>query len=329
MRIFNLILLLSGGLFVACGSADTPFPIEETLMQELMPLQGITYPLKVEVKNNFLILQNMRRTDSLFHIYDLSNYELKTVFGAKGQGPDEFKLSWLINSHLSDILIGDHKQIYMYDIKKDGSLVLKDMQKVGYIGGISHAAFINDSMFVVDAMHLAPSLYLLAIPDESPRKTLKYRSPDIVDYMVDPNMGNVFANESRIVFCYGYKKQIDFMDTDFNLIKRVKFTYTHPTNMQTTDQADDKISYINGYLSKRFLYVLFVGTSWREYRDISFRNTFLEVFDLDGNPVVRYRLNGIRPTYFAVDEENFTLYGVGDNCEPEDYLLVYQLKGLL
>jgi hypothetical protein len=56
--------------------------------------------------------------------------------------------------------------------------------------------------------------------------------------------------------------------------------------------------------------------------------TFLEVFDLDGNPVIRYHLDGRRPVYFAVDEETFTLYGTGDDGDPEDYLLVYKLKGL-
>lgn len=55
----------------------------------------------------------------------------------------------------------------------------------------------------------------------------------------------------------------------------------------------------------------------------------LEVFDMDGNPIARYHLEGRRPTHFAVDEETFTLYGAGEEGEPEDDLLVYNLKGLL
>ena len=36
----------------------------------------------------------------------------------------------------------------------------------------------------------------------------------------------------------------------------------------------------------------------------------------------------MRPCYFAVDEETFTLYGTGWNGEPEDHLLMYKLEGL-
>ena len=54
----------------------------------------------------------------------------------------------------------------------------------------------------------------------------------------------------------------------------------------------------------------------------------MEVFDLDGNPVARYHLDGKSPTYFAVDEKTYTLYGATEDGVPEDNLLVYKLKGL-
>ena len=53
----------------------------------------------------------------------------------------------------------------------------------------------------------------------------------------------------------------------------------------------------------------------------------LEVFDMDGNPVARYELQGERPRYFAVDEETFTLYSPLNGL-PEDHLLIYKLEGL-
>jgi len=118
------------------------------------------------------------------------------------------------------------------------------------------------------------------------------------------------------------------MDIDLNLIKSVKFKFTKPSTINVQNQEIVKASYAYSYFGKRYLYALFFGTSWKEQRETSFRNTFLEVFDLDGNPVVRYRLDGMGPAYFAVDEETFTLYGAGEDCEPEDYLIVYKLKGL-
>ena len=46
MRIYSLMLGLCCGLIVACSSTGPDFPREETLVQELMPLQGITNPWK-------------------------------------------------------------------------------------------------------------------------------------------------------------------------------------------------------------------------------------------------------------------------------------------
>lgn len=68
--------------------------------------------------------------------------------------------------------------------------------------------------------------------------------------------------------------------------------------------------------------------SWNAYREQETCGTILEVFDMDGNPIIRYKLQGRRPMYFAVDEESFTLYGPGEDGDPEDNLLVYKLKGL-
>ena len=331
MRIYHFILMLCCGLVVACDSADPTFPCEETITQELMPLQGVTFPIRVEVKHPFLILQNWKRTDSLFHIYNLVDHKLTNAFGIKGEGPDDFIGPWLFNTQFSDFLISDNpkNQIHAFGVNEEGMPVLKGTKQPSFINRIDDAAFISDSLYVIDPMYTAPSLYLLTLQDELPRKTKQYRNPDIMDYMADPDMGNVYANEKRIVLCYGYKKQIDFMDTDFNLIKRVKFKSSPPPDIINSENQWDVIRcYSTGYLGKRYLYVLFLGKSSKELRNGSSHTFFLEVYDLEGNPVARYLLDGIRPVYFAVDEKTFTLYGAGDDGNPEDYLLMYKLKGL-
>lgn len=328
MKIFHLIFMLCCGLIAACSSVTPDFPREETLTQELMPLQGLTSPLRIEVKHPFLIIQNWKQRDSLFHIYDLTNYELKSAFGIEGEGPNEFTMPWLVQTKFPDFFICDKHSFHRFGISSEGLPVLKGAEEPKYIHAVNEAAFINDSLFVVDAQYTGPYLYLLTAQDELPKKTWKCRNPDMIDYMADPDMGNAYANESRIVFCYGYKKQIDFMDTEFNLIKRVSFKFDRPAIVDLENQGDIKMSYIYSYLGKRYLYALFLGTSWNESRANSTFGTYLEVFDLDGNPVVRYLLDGRRPVYFAVDEVTFTLYGAGEDGNPEDNLLMYQLKGL-
>ncbi|WP_280749892.1 MULTISPECIES: BF3164 family lipoprotein [unclassified Parabacteroides] len=328
--LFSLILLLSGVLFTSCVSSGIHFPLEETITPELMPLQGVTSPFRVEVKQPFLLIQNgLNQRDSLFHVYDLTSYELKHAFGRVGEGPDEFVGPWMYYSSLSDLLIGDYgkEQVFRYSLDEAGMPTLKGSRRPLFEYGTSNAAFINDSLYVMDAMFAAPSLYLLGFDDASPKKSWPYRDPNLLDYYSDPNAGNVYANENRIVLCYEFKKQIDFFDTELNLLHSVVFDYERPAD--TTNDGDVKTSYAYGYIGKRYFYALFFGVSWNDHRNIyDSCGTILEVFDMDGNPVARYRLDGRRPSGFAVDEETFTLYSVGADGEPEDYLLVYKLKGL-
>ena len=331
MRVYLFILVLCCCLLASCSSIGSGFPLEETLTQELMPLQGITNPMLVEIKSPFLILKNWKMHDSIFHIYDLTSNELKWVFGTEGQGPGEFISPSLFQTQLPGILIGDFgkNEVIRFDIDRNGQPVFKESQKLVYDNALYDAAFINDSLYIADPKYmLIPSLYLLARGDSLPRKIWTYRNPNILDYSLDPDKGEVYASENHIVFCYSYKKQIDFMDTAFNLVKRVKFEYDDPTDITGDNYDDVKISYTRGYLGKRYFYAMFLGRSWKKHRENFTKGTFLEVFDLDGNPIIRYYLEGKCPSNFAVDEETFTLYGATEDGEPEDYLLMYKLKGL-
>jgi len=335
MRSQYYILILCCGLFAACNSTheEPQFPFEETLTQELMPLQGITDPFMLEVKHPFLIVQNMQRSDSILHVYDLTNYELKSAFGREGRGPGEFGFMQLYQTPFSDIFIGDINTnvVFRYGIDEEGQSVHKETIESKYKGNhsIAGAAFINDSLYVLaDALYMpGGNIDLLSLQSEVAIRTKPYRNLDISDPEKDIDLGYTYVNESRIALAYGYKKQIDFMDADLNLIKRVEFKYDYPTDV--TNRGDRKWSYGYSYFGKHYYYTLFYGISEDEYNARSFSNISLEVFDLDGNPVAKYYLDGIIPDNFVVDEETFTLYGVlYDNAEFVDCLPVYRLKGL-
>ena len=337
MRIKYFIIALCYGLFAACSQSPN-FPREETITQELMPLQGVTFPGVLEVKHPFLIVQNRKRTDSLFHIYNLNTYELAYVFGVTGQGPGEFLVgSSVIPTQLSELLIVDFNdgfKTYFWRIAEDGKPLLSTVKQPKYAEGLS--AVISDSLYVMNDMFSFETYGLVNLStfqSEEPIKSWRFSSAEFPSWAwFDLNYGQLYANESRIVFLYEYKKQIDFLDTDLNLINRVKFNYSHPaiiTPNDTKEQSELKRSYTAGYLGKHYFYALFKGASWNEWHNnLSFRGSILEVFDLDGNPVIKYHLNGISPYTFVVDEETFTLYGRRDDNEPEDHLLVYRLKGL-
>jgi len=256
-RIYFSLLIFCCGLYAACTSSNIDFPHEETLAFELMPLQGVTLPYRLEVKHPFLIVQNLERTDSLFHIYDLNSYELKCAFGFKGRGPNEFFTPYLFSTQLPDIIIdrGDDL-VSLYYITLEGMPMLKGKKQPLYPDGMLDAAFINDTLFVRNDLYISPELQLFTFHDELPRKTWTYGNPNIRYRWIDSDFGKVYANEERIVFCYHFKKQIDFMDVDFNLINRVKFTYPHPIHVSAEDEYDVKRSYTFGYCGNRYLYIV-------------------------------------------------------------------------
>ena len=333
MRSYSYFLLLCCFLLAACNTRQPEFLREETLTLALMPLQGVTNSWGLEVKSPFLIVQNnpLQREDSLFHIYNLNDYKLASVFGMKGRGPNEFLYPIMFRTQLPDVVITDFWNdfiTYRIGIRDDGIPVFKGTKQPNYIYGVANAAIINDSLFVEDDFIDSPHLHVLSFDDELPRKSWQYGDPAIRNRFIDPNRGRVYANDARVVFCYYFKKQIDFMDIDLNFVKRVQFDYAPPSSITEQNQLEVKDSYTFGYLGKRYFYALFQGVPYNEYKDLSFCGSILEVFDLDGNPVIKYRFDGIAPDSFVIDEETFTLYGRRSDGEPEDHLLVYKLKGL-
>lgn len=325
-------LVLIFFVFVLCScnlSEKTDFPIEKQLSVEFMPLCGLTYPYRIEIKHPYLILQNRAMLkDSLFHVYNIANNKLESVFGSIGQGPGEFSTPWMIQTYLPDLIIENNHSFHWYSVNSRGQVTLNNIITPQYANDVINTSFINDSLFIVDAEYTGPYVHLCSVKDERPKKSWKYRNPNIMDFYMDFNKGNVYANEKRVIFCYKVKKQIDFMDTEFNLIKRVKFDdYDEPTAIGVVP-GEDKESYIYAYLGKKYLYALFMGTTWTEHDNRLSCGYSLEVYDLDGNPIARYKLEGRRPVYYAVDEETFTLYGAGYKGVPEDCLLIYRLNGL-
>ena len=168
---FILLLFLS-----ACQLGEPEFPKGETLSAELMPLEGTTFPLRLEIKHPYLILQNLKLQDSIFHIYDLRDNKLKSAFGQIGEGPQEFVVPWLIQNQFSDLLIEDRHIIHRFQINGNGKAIFKDTREPNYISQVSNAVFVNDTTFIVDAMYTAPDLYLLNFGSDLPEKSWTYRN---------------------------------------------------------------------------------------------------------------------------------------------------------
>lgn len=330
MRTIKFFVTVCCLVLAACTEHNPDFPFEETVKQELMPLQGITNGFSMDVKHPFLIYENWERQDSLYHIYDLNTHELKSVFGIQGRGPGEFVYAALFDSQRPDVFIVDVQNkctVYRYGIDADGQLHLKDTRVPNYIKAFEASAIINDSIYVRDDWPVY-NLELLSLGDDLPRKTWEYAKPlkTIIPGSEDPEWGRLAANEERIFRTYGTRKQIDFLNTDLEPIKRMKFKDKIRYNGYNRDRIPT--GYRSCYAGKKYFYALYIEIPLSEYSYLDTDRSTMEVFDMDGNPVAKYHLEGMLPLTFVVDEETFTVYGFTYPAVPEDKLLVYRLKGL-
>lgn len=83
---------------------------------------------------------------------------MKCIFGVRGEGPNEFALPWLVQTYLPDLTIENEHSFYKFHIDEKGQPILKGSIEPQYINHVHEAAFINDSLFVIDAQYTG-SLY--------------------------------------------------------------------------------------------------------------------------------------------------------------------------
>ena len=113
-----------------------------------------------------------------------------------------------------------------------------------------------------------------------------------------------------------YIKPFDLYDLEtLELKKRIVGEY----KLQQPTFKDEELYYVSAFAGKKYFYALFKGERNAEGKNPS--NT-IEVYDYDGNPVVRYRFD-MPPLFFYPDEKNDCIYATHPSCM--DTLLRYDL----
>lgn len=150
---------------------------------------------------------------------------------------------------------------------------------------------------------------------------IKFKKEDHPESFYYSNRGVIAVNQSNIIYAYLFKRQIDIFDFR-TCEKRVTISngkkYPKPDYRSIEDPT---IYYTNVYAGTRYFYVL-----CRENRNKTEGGEYdyvIEVFDYNGEPVIRYRFD-IAPILFVVDENKGYIYGC--NWKYEDYLLRYKME---
>lgn len=321
-KIHILCLWLICLLFCSCLDSHvqvTVFPETKQLLAEKVFVEEIFAADFVEkAGDNFVI--SSTKTDTTLFLYATPTLKFKSATGLKGEGPNEVKMFPMFCHTLDEdfLYIRGYEPYSIRKIKlqEDGSFSFVGMYHLDG-GEYNFMNVIKDSLLVYyEGNHLTVTKYDLK--NKVKLGEIKKETDSHNESYYYSNRGLISANDSFVVYPYIYKKQIDiYRVDDFNLVKRISDGNKYPAP-SIRDAKNITYHYFNVYAGSKYFYALYMGHK----ADENFSDRTLEVYDYDGNPIVKYTFD-IIPHYFAVDEKEGYIYATNSNYE--DYLLRYKL----
>ena len=324
----RLVLL---GLFVcvflnSCSNFEgkiSEFQEIKPLKAEMVDLSEIISPEFMTLKGNHLIISSSQSDPTLF-VYSTPSLIFTHDFGIKGGGPVDIKLfpmfcesprsSYLYVWGYSPVMIKKISISENGEVGYNGDITLKSYEafnNMAIIGDSTFIYYLPDNLTVKKYNLLNKNENSIALPKDDHKESYFYS-----------NRGYIATNESKIIYSYLFKNQIDVYD-----LKTLKLNtrisdgkkYSKPT---LGDFSSITYQYVGLYAGEKYFYALYDGNQ-RESESGGKSSRFLEVYDYDGNPIMKYSFD-IHPNLFVVDERNSNIYGFND--EYQDYLLRYNMK---
>ena len=281
--------------------------------------------------DSFLIISNYKGKN-VFQVYNTNRKKMICQVGNFGKGPNEFINPMMINQYIKKdgciyFFIWDKRKIlYTIDLNKllSGDNFIIKKEKLSTKFGIQSGLVKIDST-------------VLGISDESEGKTFEYnlnsQEVNLWDYY--PKIKNtdtynsydlyllysgyMLYNDKRniVVKSYiSYFNQLVFYTPSGNRIRTIKLPQID-YNL-TKENVIDAPSYTY-YLQQGNKYIYATYDNYVDKNALNYKG-LLNVFDWEGNPVVRYKIENKVISAFAVDEINGKIYGYAH--ESGTYLMV-------
>lgn len=334
MKNNTLLLLLALFFFSACKNENRTntfsFPREiklavkkEIKLDEIGPIMN---PSDLYIKNDYLFISSLK-TDTILYIYSLPNIEYVNSYGRPGAGPDEFGgcFSFCKSSDKFIYFKGysNPMQIGSYRVDKNGAPIVQKKYKLKNAALSNFGSILDDSTYLYfDVNQLIIQKVNLSTGKKI--KDVKLEKDDHRESFFYSNQGVLASNGHSIIYTYSYKKQIDIYDVNLSLEKSIVWDYKHIKPI-VGDFENNIDHYLNVYAGEKYFYAMYSGMSGKSNSKTPQKNYSLEVYDYNGNPVIKYTLEKI-PVSFIVDEKRGLLYGF--DYRNEGIFYVYEMIGL-
>ena len=319
------ILHLTAFLFIitSCNNkSDFIFDHVENITVDTIPIQHIfPSPQEMTITGDILTVASYGSGEML-HFYKIPALKYMYSASKKGQGPGEFQAFPMIchNTGSDKLYIWGYTPLTINEwLIHNDSLLLNKTHTLNQYETFNQLHIVHDSLFIYSAIPSDFSIkkYNLNTHKETGKISLKIGDHNQPFFSLD--YGFVAATDSCMVYAYNYKKQIDIYDiASLKLKKRLSDNKNYPPPV-IGDYDDNVHQYINIVAGKKYFYALYHG---KYGKDRTVNGDIIEVFDYNGNPVVKYVFN-ICPRVFTIDEANNMLYGYSFHYQ--DYLIKCRL----
>ena len=320
-----LIMAICGALFLSsCSNFErktSEFWDIIHLKAEMVAVNEIFSPDFMTLKGNNLVISSSRSSPTMLFTYSVPSLVFKSDFGTKGQGPGEIKsFPMFCESPGSlDLYVWGYSPVTMKKILilENGEIKYKEDITLQRYEAFNNMTIVGDSTFVFFLPDdLTIKKYDLLNKNES---TITLSKDDHRESYFYSNRGYITANESTLVYSYLFKKQIDIYDlSTLKLKTRISDNKEYPKPVPG-DFSSVTYHYVGLYAGEKYFYALYNGVKRETGQK---RSLFLEVYDYNGNPIIKYSFD-VPPVLFVVDEINNKIYGFNEDCE--DNLLRYDM----
>jgi hypothetical protein len=288
------------------------FPITKTLyISEKYNLESdniLINPAFLELKNNFLVIASFY-TDTAIFVYSTPNLKLVNSFGRRGNGPDDFLFPSFCKTNTASLYLKGYSNpmsIKKVSVNNSGEFLQEDEYKLEDYTLYNDLHLFEDSILLYKDLE-TNSLMKIELNGNKEISSLEFKYDENYPHPYSFNDGILASNGTFCVYVYTNKREIDIYDSDLKLHKKLQWNY-NKSGLIVDDSQNSISYYLNVYAGKNRFYALYTGSSYNQKKKAPEKGYFLDVFDYEGNPIIRYEFDKVVLTY-VVDEENNLLYG--------------------
>ncbi len=316
---------------------------EDKRQQEMTQLQHevldfpdmiIGSPGDIQKEGDCLLVLDVQQ-DSLFHGVDLANNRYRGMFGAKGQGPDEFihpcGLKALGNGRWACFDLGKN-DVNMISLDANGNMV-------GLSRMFKNKAFmtfnivpLSEELFILNGETNGAMLALidkegtvLSVSDEYPYKDDAEKNIP-VRFRAMAYQGTLRVNDNGYVaYAFHGAKQVHLYKVENKMIKKVGEVidgYGHYIPDMSREGAYSSAHdsnypecYMDLALTDKHVYALYSGRTYKEHKMAAFEGNTIYVYDWTGELLKTFQLD-VPITRFCIDKDERVMYATANVPEP-------------